>query len=94
MQRIQAIATSASSAPRLGLGLLLELRVPGLVPDVVRLVVEYEQAARSGEAIDQRRLDGLELGGLGVLEEQLHLAHWAEVGRRSGASSRVRRSWW
>ena len=46
------------------LRLLLELRVPRLVPHVVGLVVQHEQAARTGEAFDERGLNGLESLGL------------------------------
>ena len=53
--------------------LLFELRVPGLIPDVVRLVVQDQQATRLREAIQQRRRHGFQPLGLAHLKQQLDL---------------------
>ena len=55
------------------LGLLLELGVAGLVPHVVGLVVQYQQAARARKTLDERRGHGLQPFGLTCVEQQFHL---------------------
>ena len=98
-ERIHAIASTSGSASS-GVSLARSrarcsnCAWAGSSPDVVRLVVQDEQAVRAREALEKRRLDRFEPGRIVVVEEHLHLPFRRREVPKIGQLVRVRRNWW